>query len=80
MSKVAMSFRVDESLRDSFISKCKAEDIPASVAIREFMKGFIKQHSTPNAETIQAMQDMEQGINIAKFDSIEALKADLLND
>lgn len=34
----------------------------------------------PNAETIQAMQDMEQGINIAKFDSIEALKADLLSD
>lgn len=41
MSKVAMSFRVDENLRDSFIAKCKSEDIPASVAIREFMKGFI---------------------------------------
>lgn len=41
MSKVAMSFRVDESLRDSFIEKCKSENIPASVAIREFMKGFI---------------------------------------
>ncbi len=78
MSKVAMSFRVDESLRDSFIAKCKAEDIPASVAIREFMKSFIRQ--TPNAETIQAMQDMENGVNIAKFDSIEALKADLLSD
>lgn len=78
MSKVAMSFRVEESLRDSFINKCKAEDIPASVVIREFMKGFVKQ--TPNTETIQAMKDMEKGVNIAKFDSIEALKADLLGD
>ncbi len=41
MSKVGMHFRVEEQLRDSFTSKCKAEDIPVSVMLRELMKSYL---------------------------------------
>ncbi len=88
MSKVGMHFRVDEQLRDRFAAKCQAEDIPVSVMLRELMKSYLGKTSQdnyatpiskniPNAETLAAMQNVEAGRNLTKYNSASELFDDL---
>lgn len=43
MKQVGMTIRLDEQLRTEFIEQCRRESIPASVVLREFIKGFVGQ-------------------------------------
>jgi len=42
----ALRIRIDPELHKKFIDTCKAQDIPASQVLREFMKQYVSTHET----------------------------------
>ncbi|TNF86099.1 MAG: hypothetical protein JSU67_06945 [Gammaproteobacteria bacterium] len=40
----ALRIRIDPDLHKQFLDACKAQDIPASQILREFMKQFVSNH------------------------------------
>ncbi len=57
---VQFAFRVESSLREQFIRTCKGMDRPAGQVLREFMRGFVRDHIQTSLfdEPIQTQQDM----------------------
>ncbi|HEY5738705.1 MAG TPA: hypothetical protein VIW27_03210 [Gammaproteobacteria bacterium] len=42
----ALRIRIEPELHKRFIDTCKAQDIPASQVLREFMKQYVSMHET----------------------------------
>jgi antitoxin component of RelBE/YafQ-DinJ toxin-antitoxin module len=42
----ALRIRIEPELHKRFIDTCKAQDIPASQVLREFMKQYVSTHET----------------------------------
>jgi predicted transcriptional regulator len=62
MSKeVQMSIKIERELRDEFARAAAAVHRPASQVMRELMRSFISSSHEPNAESIQAMREVEEG-------------------
>lgn len=74
--EVQMSIKLEPELRDQFMAVAAATHTPAAQILRQLMRGFIARHETPNATTIAAMQELEQGKG-KRFDSAAALFKDL---
>ena len=43
--KVNFNFKVEEDIKDRFVSVCKANDSAAAQELRKFMKDYLQQHS-----------------------------------
>ncbi len=41
-----LRIRVERSLREAFLEACRIQDKPAAQVIREFMRGYIAQHTS----------------------------------
>jgi hypothetical protein len=41
-----LRIRVERSLREAFLEACRIQDKPAAQVIREFMRGYIAEHTT----------------------------------
>lgn len=77
MSKnVQMSIKMEQELRDQFMTASATIHTPAAQVLRQLMRKFITQQETPNASTIKAMQAADRGEG-ARFDSADALFKDL---
>ncbi len=78
MSKeVQMSIKMDSQLRDQFKAVAAVVDRPAAQIVRELMRLYIaRQEKIPNARTLSAMKELEQGKG-RRFKSADALFKDL---
>ncbi len=74
--EVQISIKLEPELRDQFMAVAAATHTPAAQILRQLMRGFIARHETPNATTIAAMQELEQGKG-KRFDTAAALFKDL---
>jgi hypothetical protein len=45
MEGVGLRIRVQKELREQFLEACKAQDKPAAQVLREFMRGFVSEHT-----------------------------------
>ena len=43
---LGLRIRVERSLREAFLEVCRIQDKPAAQVIREFMRGYIAQHTS----------------------------------
>jgi len=59
--EVQMSIKLESDLRAQFMLIADQVHRPAAQIIREMMRAFIAEHEAPNAETIQAIKDVESG-------------------
>ena len=50
MKDVGLRIRVQRELRDKFVEACRAKDKPAAQVLREFMRAYVEQHPTGQAE------------------------------
>jgi len=46
MKDVGLRIRVQRELRDKFVEACREQDKPAAQVLREFMRGYIEDHSS----------------------------------
>lgn len=78
MSKeVQMSIKMEPELRDQFKAVAAMVDRPAAQIVRELMRLYIaRQQNIPNALTLSAMKELEQGKG-RRFKSADALFKDL---
>jgi len=44
-SAVQLPIRLDQNLKDAFLSTCKSQDTTASQELRKFMREYVKKHS-----------------------------------
>jgi predicted transcriptional regulator len=62
MSKeVQMSIKMEPELRDQFMAVAATLHRPASQIVRDLMRAYIARQEMPNAETIAAIEAVEQG-------------------
>ncbi|NCX94040.1 MAG: addiction module antitoxin [Gammaproteobacteria bacterium] len=59
--EVQMSIKLESDLRAQFMLAATHVHRPAAQIIREMMRAFIAEHMVPNAETVQAIEDVESG-------------------
>mgnify|MGYP001561759595 CR=1 FL=1 len=59
--EVQMSIKMEAELRDRFIAVAAAMHRPAAQIVRDLMRLYIARQETPNAATIAAMEELEQG-------------------
>lgn len=45
MKDAGLRIRVQRELRDKFVEACRKQDIPAAQVLREFMRGFVAEHT-----------------------------------
>ncbi|WP_071924384.1 hypothetical protein [Chelatococcus daeguensis] len=50
MKDVGLRIRVQRELRDQFLEVCRAQDKPAAQVLREFMRGYVAEHSDERSE------------------------------
>ncbi len=74
--EVQMSIKMEPELRDKFMAVAATMHRPAAQIVRELMRFYISRQKMPNAATIAAIEDLEQG-NGKRFDSADALFKDL---
>ena len=80
---IQLSTRVDQRTKEQFSQVCEGIGITPSNAISIFIKGVINfngipfsvvaPHKKPNAGTLQALEDADNGINMTSHASAEAL-------
>ncbi len=62
MSKeVQMSIKMEPELRDQFMAVAATLHRPAAQIVRDLMRSYIARQEMPNAETIAAIEAVEQG-------------------
>ncbi|MDH3219475.1 MAG: hypothetical protein OEO19_08080 [Gammaproteobacteria bacterium] len=50
----ALRIRIEPELHKDFLDACKAQDVPASQVLREFMKQYVSAHQpNPQLELLQ---------------------------
>jgi predicted DNA-binding protein len=75
--EVQMSIKMEAELRDQFMTAAANRHRPAAQIVRDLMRWYIEQQNeTPNAVTIAAMQELDEG-RAKRFASAEALFKDL---
>ena len=86
MAQTNVNIRMDESLKKQFDHLCGELGLNMSTAINIFAKTMVRQQkipfevslNLPNAETLAAIDDINQGrILIKTFHSVEELMEDL---
>jgi hypothetical protein len=72
--EVQMSIKMERDLREAFLAAAASEHRPAAQIIRELMRDFLSRtrRHEPNAETIAAMQELENGGG-THFSSVEEM-------
>lgn len=58
---VQISIKMDPELRNQFMELAESMDRPAAQIIRELMRSFIACRQMPNAETLAAIESVENG-------------------
>lgn len=77
MSKeVQMSIKMEAELRDQFMAAAATTHRPAAQIVRDLMRLYIARQESPNATTLAAMEELEQGGG-KRFASVDALFKDL---
>jgi predicted transcriptional regulator len=62
MSKsIQMSIKMEPELHDQFMAIAAAKHTPAAHVVRQLMRKYIALNETPNATTLAAMQDADEG-------------------
>lgn len=61
LKEVQMSIKMEPELRDQFMAVAAMTHRPAAQIVRELMRFYITRQQTPNATTIAAMDELEQG-------------------
>jgi len=53
MKDAGMRIRVEQDLREDFISACQTQHTPAAQVLRQFMRGYVEQFraQTPKVQT-----------------------------
>ena len=74
--EVQMSIKMEAELRDQFMAVAATMHRPAAQIVRDLMRLYIARRETPNAHTIAAMEELEQGKG-KNFTSADALFKDL---
>lgn len=74
--EVQMSIKMEPELRDQFMAVAATMHRPAAQIVRDLMRLYIARQETPNAATIAAMEELEQGKG-NRFASADALFKDL---
>lgn len=59
--EVQMSIKMESELRDRFMAVAATMHRPAAQIVRDLMRLYIARQETPNAATIAAMEELEQG-------------------
>ena len=73
---VQMSIKMEPELRDQFMAVAATMHRPAAQIVRDLMRLYIARQETPNAATIAAMKELEQGKG-KRFASADALFKEL---
>lgn len=73
---VQMSIKMEPELRDQFMAVAATMHRPAAQIVRDLMRLYIARQETPNAATIAAMEELEQGKG-KRSASADALLKDL---
>ena len=74
--EVQMSIKMEAELRDQFMAVAATMHRPAAQIVRDLMRLYIARQETPNAATIAAMEELEQGRG-KRFTSADALFKEL---
>lgn len=74
--EVQMSIKMEAELRDRFVAVAATMHRPAAQIVRDLMRLYIARQETPNAATIAAMEELEQGKG-KRLASADALFKDL---
>lgn len=86
MAQTSINIRMDEQLKRQFDDLCSQLGLNMSTAVNIFAKTMVRQNgipfevslNTPNAETITAIDDVNNGRNLSKtFHSVKDLMEDL---
>ncbi len=86
MAQTSINIRMDEQLKRQFDDLCSQLGLNMSTAVNIFAKTMVRQNgipfevslNTPNAETIAAIDDVNNGRNLSKtFHSVKDLMEDL---
>lgn len=86
MAQTNINIRMDENLKQQFDHLCSELGLNMTTAFNIFAKTMVRQQripfdvalETPNAETLAAIQDVNQGRNLSKpFHSVAELMEDL---
>ena len=86
MAQTTVNIRMDETLKHQFDLLCNELGLNMSTAINIFAKTMVRQQripfevslDIPNAETLAAIDDVNNGRNLSKlFHSVEELMEDL---
>lgn len=51
MKDAGMRIRVEQDLREEFISVCQTQHTPAAQVLRQFMRGYVEQFKTKAPKT-----------------------------
>jgi hypothetical protein len=51
MKDAGMRIRVEQDLREEFISVCQTQHIPAAQVLRHFMRGYVEQFKSKASKT-----------------------------
>ncbi len=86
MAQTNINIRMDETLKQQFDRLCNELGLNMSTAVNIFAKTMVRQQKipfeisldVPNAETLAAINDVNNGKNLSKpFHSVEELMEDL---
>lgn len=89
MTQSNISIRIDDNLKQKFDSLCEEFGLTMSTAINMFVRTVVREQripfeisiNNPNAETIKAIEDVENGIGLSsKFNSVEEAMKSMLED
>ncbi len=89
MTQSNISIRIDDNLKQKFDSLCEEFGLTMSTAINMFVRTVVREQripfeisiNNPNAETIKAIEDVENGIGLSsKFNSVEDAMKSMLED
>jgi len=77
---VTITVQIDDTVKAEATETLATMGLSISDAVRMLLENIATEHTLPfvipNAETLQAMQELERG-GLKRFDSIESLMADL---
>ncbi len=86
MAQANINIRIDEEVKKQFDEICEQLGLTMSAAINIFAKTMIREQGMPfkvslnsyNKETLEAIEDVENGRNLSKvYDNLEEMFEDL---
>lgn len=86
MAQANINIRIDEEVKKQFDEICEQLGLTMSAAINIFAKTMIREQGMPfkvslnsyNKETLEAIEDVENGRNLSKvYDNLEEMFGDL---